>query len=317
MSRSKGVPVLALALVATPTLFGQAAEPEATSPVVNACVNNSNGAVFIVKSAASCTKTQHFISWRIKGPAGPRGAAGPAGPAGPQGATGPAGTAATVAVGKTATGEPGTSAEVTNSGTSSAAVLDFTIPQGEGGMKGGKLFTSSGKFTVPAGVISITVELIGGGGAGGGSDLAHYGSQGGSGAYTKNILAVTPGDILQVTVGRGGTGKSDLVGGSGQVTGIQISSAQFLDYAVGGGGGEPEGGGGGAGGPANDPNALFSSPGNAGSYYSFGSSDNATKVNNGIAFVPNGTLYGSGGYGAQDKSETGESGANGAVMIWW
>ena len=52
---------------------------------------------------------------------------------GPQG---PAGTAATIATGTTITGAPGTSAMVTNSGTSSNAVLNFVIPRGEAGAIG-------------------------------------------------------------------------------------------------------------------------------------------------------------------------------------
>lgn len=70
------------------------------------------------------------------GPAGATGPQGPKGDTGATGATGPAGTAATIAVGTVTTGEPGTSATVTNSGTSSAAVFDFTIPQGEKGDTG-------------------------------------------------------------------------------------------------------------------------------------------------------------------------------------
>lgn len=46
---------------------------------------------------------------------------------------GPQGAAATVTVGKVTTGEAGTSAAVTNSGTSGAAVLNFTIPRGAQG----------------------------------------------------------------------------------------------------------------------------------------------------------------------------------------
>ena len=49
---------------------------------------------------------------------------------------GPPGAAATVTVGTVTTGEPGTDAIVTNSGTESAAVLDFTIPRGETGPAG-------------------------------------------------------------------------------------------------------------------------------------------------------------------------------------
>jgi microcystin-dependent protein len=46
------------------------------------------------------------------------------------------GDAATVDVGTTTTGEPGTNANVVNVGTTSAAILDFTIPRGDKGEKG-------------------------------------------------------------------------------------------------------------------------------------------------------------------------------------
>ena len=52
------------------------------------------------------------------------------------GPTGPAGTAATVTIGTVATGVAGSPATVTNVGTGSAAVLNFTIPQGATGAPG-------------------------------------------------------------------------------------------------------------------------------------------------------------------------------------
>lgn len=52
------------------------------------------------------------------------------------GADGAAGIAATIAVGTTTTGAPGSSASVVNSGTDSAAVFDFTVPQGPTGATG-------------------------------------------------------------------------------------------------------------------------------------------------------------------------------------
>jgi hypothetical protein len=48
------------------------------------------------------------------------------------------GPAATVQVGTTTTGIPGTDASVTNSGTTSAAILNFTIPRGDVGATGAK-----------------------------------------------------------------------------------------------------------------------------------------------------------------------------------
>jgi hypothetical protein len=67
------------------------------------------------------------------GPIGPTGATGPTGPQGPTGASG---SAATINVGTVTTGTAGSSAVITNSGTTSAAVLDFTIPRGDTGVQG-------------------------------------------------------------------------------------------------------------------------------------------------------------------------------------
>ena len=51
------------------------------------------------------------------------------------GATGADGAAATIAVGTVSTGAPGSAATVTNRGTSSEAVFDFSIPQGAAGCR--------------------------------------------------------------------------------------------------------------------------------------------------------------------------------------
>lgn len=63
----------------------------------------------------------------VRGPQGATGATGAAGPAGADG------SAATVNVGTVTTVQYGNPATVTNSGTESAAVLDFQIPQGAPG----------------------------------------------------------------------------------------------------------------------------------------------------------------------------------------
>ena len=69
----------------------------------------------------------------IQGPAGPQGNPGADGAEGPQG---PAGTAATIAVGTVTASDPGSTPQVTNSGTASAAVLDFVLPRGAQGPAG-------------------------------------------------------------------------------------------------------------------------------------------------------------------------------------
>jgi hypothetical protein len=58
------------------------------------------------------------------------------GDTGATGATGADGAAATIEVGAVTTGEPGTEVSVTNTGTTSAAVLNFTIPKGTNGVNG-------------------------------------------------------------------------------------------------------------------------------------------------------------------------------------
>lgn len=82
---------------------------------------------------------------------------GPQGIQGETGATGAAGAAATVNVGTVSTTAYGNPAQVTNSGTESAAVLDFVIPQGQPGeevtdMSGltlGTMTTQTAQFPTP------------------------------------------------------------------------------------------------------------------------------------------------------------------------
>ena len=69
-------------------------------------------------------------------PEGEIGPTGPAGATGPTGPTGPAGISPTITVGTVTTGEPGTDADVVNSGTDEDVVLDFTIPRGDDGTSG-------------------------------------------------------------------------------------------------------------------------------------------------------------------------------------
>ena len=73
----------------------------------------------------------------VQGIQGPRGIQGEQGERGVQGAQGPAGNAATITIGNVTTSAPGTAAQVTNRGTSSAAVLDFVLPKGKDGADGG------------------------------------------------------------------------------------------------------------------------------------------------------------------------------------
>ena len=72
-----------------------------------------------------------------KGDKGDTGAQGIQGVKGDTGEQGLQGIAATIRIGSVYTGKPGTNASVTNSGTSTNAILNFTIPRGNPGSGGG------------------------------------------------------------------------------------------------------------------------------------------------------------------------------------
>lgn len=78
-------------------------------------------------------------------------------------------------------------------------------------VKGTESFTSSGSWTVPEGVRSITIFAVGGGGGGSGPEQSGYGSYiaisggGGGGGYTAQTnVSVSPGERFDVVVGAGG-----------------------------------------------------------------------------------------------------------------
>lgn len=81
-----------------------------------------------------------------RGPQGLQGVQGLQGIQGPKGNDGATGAAATIKVGTVTTGAAGTAAKVVNSGTTSAAVLDFTIPQGAKGDKGEQGSGATGNY---------------------------------------------------------------------------------------------------------------------------------------------------------------------------
>ena len=65
-----------------------------------------------------------------------RGEQGPQGIQGEMGPAGADGTSATITIGTVATGDPGTNATVTNTGDTTNAVFNFSIPRGDVGERG-------------------------------------------------------------------------------------------------------------------------------------------------------------------------------------
>src|SRR5690606_4049120 len=79
-------------------------------------------------------------------------------------------------------------------------------------------FSSSGTYTVPDGVSSITVECWGAGGGGGTSGGGGKRGGGGGGAYARSVLNVSPESMFDYVIGSGGTagnaGTSTTFGGT-------------------------------------------------------------------------------------------------------
>ena len=71
-------------------------------------------------------------------------------------------------------------------------------------------FTSSTTWTIPTGVLEVTIECWGAGGGGGhiGNHFTWGAAGGGGGAYAQQTFTVTAGQTIEITVGTGGSGGS-------------------------------------------------------------------------------------------------------------
>ena len=193
-------------------------------------------------------------------------------------------------------------------------------------------FTGSGTYTPTAGMRYAMIEILGGGGAGGGADITgvdaqSYGSGGGGGEYARGLFSnITIGSSQVITIGAGGTGVAGTTGNSGTTT-----SVGSLITAFGGSGGivatsgniaGAAGGTGGSGGDFRSPghyggnatNRVGQSIGANSQYGTGGQGVVATAAGN------NGLGYGAGGSGAfhgQNKiiQDVGGSGSSGLVYI--
>jgi hypothetical protein len=108
-------------------------------------------------TASGTPSAQVFDFVVPQGVAGVAGANGSQGPPGTAGAPGPAGAAATITAGNTSTSAPGSNAAVTQRGTPSAAIFDFSIPRGDIGIANSTL---AGSFTVPPVGQTVQVNVV-------------------------------------------------------------------------------------------------------------------------------------------------------------
>lgn len=155
------------------------------------------------------------------------------------------------------------------------------------------IFTGSGTYTVPAGVTSVSVLVVGGGG-GGGADIGGGGG-GGQVAYNASFT-VTPGAPITVTIGGGGAGAAT----GGTLAGSSGTSSSFGSITAAGGGG---------GGGFNTVAKNGSSGGGGGSGGAGAGSGTGGEGFNG-AGGSGGTGYGGGGGGA-GAAASGETGGIG------
>lgn len=172
---------------------------------------------------------------------------------GSAGPTGPAGVAATVSVGTVTTGPAGSMATVTNSGSTTAAVLNFTIPQGAAGANGAG-GGSSGASGALSGSMFHTVSFysifysISNTNASGSEDasvltwvpsgctattLSVYSQQ--SNAISVVVRQGTPGHMADTALTCQAAG-----GGSCAATGsVAVAAGNFVDFGVSGANGTP------------------------------------------------------------------------------
>ena len=186
-------------------------------------------------------------------------------------------------------------------------------------------FTSSGTFTVPAGVTKVKVTVVGGGG--GGRTATNSTSQGGGGsggAAIKVITGLTPGGTVAVTVGTGGAANTNGVtssfGAYCSATGGVSPGLSSNNPGPGGDGGTATGGDinftGGAGGGGSGVSGTVAGNGGGGGCSIFGGGGlgavGTNAVNTAGAGAP-GT--GAGGGGGCGGPGTGGTGGSGIVIV--
>ena len=174
-------------------------------------------------------------------------------------------------------------------------------------------------WTVPTGVTSIEYLIVGGGGGGGNGYDNGGGGGGGGGMVLTGTLLVTPGSILNITVGDGGLGGANL---RNDLNGTNGNSSTFSSIIALGG----QGGRGsrtfttaGQAGVKQVGNTISATGGQGGNVSigggGGGATANGTDRIGGLGFTSSisgfDVIYGNGGNGAQGfTSSTGNSGSN-------
>ncbi len=189
-------------------------------------------------------------------------------------------------------------------------------------------FTTSGTWTVPCGVTSVTVSVYGAGGGGGGSNSGgQAGGGGGAGGYASSVFVVTPGTTFSYIVGSGGTSGSSSGGDGGPGGASSWDGGTVFANGGSGGIGVNNGGAGGTGGTGIGTTTITGGNGNPGGNAIGGSGGSASGPDGGSGGVGgaagvnggSGSDFGGGGGGGGDKvgssSPSGGAGASGAIVL--
>lgn len=192
-------------------------------------------------------------------------------------------------------------------------------------------FTASGTFTVPAGITTAYLSgCAGGGGGGGGAGYLSTNSGGGGGggagqSVIKLPVAVTPGQVISVSIGAAGTpggggaaGTAGINGGAGGNTAFG-ALLTLTGGIYGGGGGINSGGGGGAGGnyggTTGEDGKGYAGDGGSGGAGPFGTAGGGGRAGSGGGFSGGaGYGFGTGGGGGGGAYQSGLGGAGTAGM---
>lgn len=189
-------------------------------------------------------------------------------------------------------------------------------------------FTTSGNWTVPCGVTSVTVSVYGAGGGGGGSNTGgQAGGGGGAGGFASSTFVVVPGAIIPYTVGAGGIAGSTGGGNGGNGGSTSWNGGAVVGTGGSGGFGDNLGGAGGAGGVGVGTTTIAGGAGGAGGASNGGAGGSASGPNGGAGGSGGGPAvsgsagnnFGGGGGGGGDRASgtntAGGVGASGAVVI--
>lgn len=180
-----------------------------------------------------------------------------------------------------------------------SSILTYTIP-------------GTYNWTVPSGVRRVNAVVVGAGGGGGGGGGTPRGAGGGGALAYANLIPVTPGENMTITVGLRGVGGSSADGTAGGFSAF-YNVTNAIVYAGGGGGGGATGGAGGTvivgtGGAGGAGGGSSTAPGGGGGAGGYNGTGGAGVSGSGTGSAP---ATGSGGGAGGGRATTASGGGGG------